>query len=186
MLGLHNSTMPMLGLHNSTWHRRLLRATSSRQQGRRPLTARPNSKPRKARAYARRVVKFGLVGATGLAVNTGLLALFGEVFGIHYLVGAILATQGSTAWNYVITDAWVFRGRVSGRSQLRRYGLFWALNNGALLIRAPLLWLLTTSLGMHYLLSNLITLLVVMVGRYLLSEFWIWHDRSGSDDLAWR
>jgi len=143
------------------------------------------SKPSQARAYVRRVVKFGLVGATGLVVNTALLALFTGVFGIHYLVGAVLATQGSTAWNFVVTDGWVFNDRVSGHRKLRRFGLFWTLNNGAFLIRGPLLWFLTSPLGIHYLVSNLITLFVVMVGRYLVSEFWIWGGRR-SEGLAWQ
>lgn len=145
------------------------------------------SMPRGGAAYLRRVFKFGLVGVTGLAVNTGLLALFTGVMGIHYLVGAVLATQGSTSWNFLITDWWVFRDREPDRETLHRFGLFWVLNNGALLIRGPLLWVLTSILGVHYLLSNLITLAVVMVARYMVSEFWIWNHnevRSAGEDGA--
>jgi len=144
-------------------------------------------RPHASWAYARRVVKFGLVGATGLVVNTALLALFSGVLGVHYLLGAALATQGSTAWNFFITDIWVFRDRVPGRAKLRRFGMFWVLNNVALLIRWPVLWVLTDLVGIQYLISNLITLLLVMAGRYALSEFWIWNDGSArEEDLAWR
>lgn len=135
-------------------------------------------RPWSAAAYFRRVLKFGLVGATGLLVNTGLLALFTGVLGIHYLVGAALATQGSTTWNFVITDLWVFQDRDPNRHRWRRFGMFWAMNNGALLVRGPLLWFLTSVLGLHYLLSNLATLAAVMIARYLVSEFWIWHDQE--------
>lgn len=148
------------------------------------ITDTGNSKPSDARSYASRVVKFGVVGATGLIVNTGLMALFTGQFGFYYVVGAVLATQGSTIWNYVITDAWVFDDRIAGRSKLKRFGLFWTLNNGALLIRAPLLWALTSFLGIHYLVSNFITLMVVMVGRYFLSEFWIWQDHGSREELV--
>ena len=44
----------------------------------------------------------------GLVVNTLLLALFAEVIGIFYVLAAILATQGSTLWNFCLTEAWVF------------------------------------------------------------------------------
>lgn len=136
-----------------------------------------NSTPRNPTAYLRRVLKFGLVGTTGLVVNTGLLALFTGVLGIHYLIGAALATQGSTVWNFVITDSWVFRDRVTDRDTWRRFGMFWLMNNGALLIRGPFLWLLTSVFSIHYLLSNLITLVSLMIVRYALSEFWIWRDK---------
>lgn len=38
--------------------------------------------------------------------------------------------------------------------------------------------LLVTQMGMHYLLSNLATLIVLTAGRYLISERWIWADSS--------
>lgn len=140
------------------------------------MAANTNSAPRNPAAYVRRVAKFGLVGVTGLFINTGLLAVFTGAIGVHYLLGAVLATQGSTAWNFVITDWWVFRDRAPGRAAWHRFGMFWAMNNGALLVRGPLLWLFTSVFGIHYLVSNLITLVLVMAARYLASEFWIWQD----------
>src|SRR4051812_15838001 len=47
-----------------------------------------------------RFIKFGLVGLSGLAVNTALLALLTEAGGLYYLLAAVIATQGSTAWNF--------------------------------------------------------------------------------------
>ena len=55
--------------------------------------------------------RFGVVGATGLVVNTLLLALFADVAGLYYVMAAILATQGSTLWNFTLTERWVFAGR---------------------------------------------------------------------------
>ena len=42
-----------------------------------------------------RFVKFGLVGLTGLAVNTALFALLTEVGWLYYLLAAVIATQVS-------------------------------------------------------------------------------------------
>ena len=55
------------------------------------------------------------MGATGLVVNTLLLALFADVAGIYYVAAAILATQGSTLWNFCLTERWVFAGRDNER-----------------------------------------------------------------------
>ena len=51
-----------------------------------------------------RFIQFLLVGISGLLVNTLLLALATEVFGLHYLMSAVLATQGSTLWNFALTE----------------------------------------------------------------------------------
>ena len=48
------------------------------------------------------------------------------------------------------------------------------MNNVALVLRAPILFVLTSVLGMHYLLSNFISLAALTVARYVLADSWIW------------
>lgn len=118
--------------------------------------------------------RFGLVGLSGLAVNTLALALFTATGHVYYALSAILATQVSTGWNYALTEWWVFRGRASGRRPAQRAGLFFATNNAAMLVRIPLLLLLTSGFGVHYLLSNLLSLLALTLVRFGLADTWIW------------
>ncbi len=126
---------------------------------------------------SRRLSRFAAVGISGLAVNTLLLAAFAGVGGLHYLAGAILATQGSTAWNFALTESWVFRDRRGG-SRLGRMAAFFAVNNGALSLRGPMLVVLVSALSLHYLVANVITLAVIMLARYALADTWIWGRRS--------
>ena len=57
-----------------------------------------------------RIVLFGLVGLSGILVNSAALWLLHmNVLQLHYLVAATLATQVSTMWNFVLTDRVVFR-----------------------------------------------------------------------------
>ncbi len=123
---------------------------------------------------SRRVLRFVTVGASGLAVNTLALAAFTEWAGIHYLWSAVLATQASTAWNFALTEAWVFRDREHGRHAAFRLVSFWFMNNLALWVRGPALVLMTSGLGIHYVVSNLITLGGLTVVRYLFADTWIW------------
>ncbi|HZO60197.1 MAG TPA: glycosyltransferase [Solirubrobacterales bacterium] len=118
--------------------------------------------------------KFTVVGATGLVVNTLLLALLADVAGLYYVAAAILATQGSTLWNFCLTEGWVFAGREHGRSRGRRAAMFFAMNNAALALRVPLLYALTTGLGMHYLVSNILSLAALTVIRFGVADAWIW------------
>jgi putative flippase GtrA len=125
-------------------------------------------------AALQRVARFGVVGLTGLLVNSVALFAFTEVAGIHYILSAILATQVSTLWNFAGTDLWVFRGRPMGRSRSSRLALYAVMNNAALALRSPLLILLTSTLGVHYLVSNLASLALLTVVRYCVADVWIW------------
>jgi putative flippase GtrA len=118
--------------------------------------------------------RFSVVGATGLVVNTLALAAFTGVIGIHYAVAAILATQASTLWNFVLTEKWVFNGRDHRHSGGRRAVAFFAMNNAALALRIPLLVLLTSSLGINYLVSNVLSLVALAVVRFGVADVWIW------------
>jgi putative flippase GtrA len=118
--------------------------------------------------------RFSVVGATGLVVNTVLLAAFTGVAGIYYAAAAILATQGSTLWNFVLTEKWVFAGREHRHSGRRRAVAFFAMNNAALALRIPLLVLLTSSLGINYLVSNVLSLVALALIRFGVADVWIW------------
>lgn len=133
--------------------------------------------PTIGRARSLRLIKFGLVGLSGYVVNTIALALFTDLAGIHYLIGATMATQVSTTWNYVFTDSWVFATHNSERGHVARFAMFWVMNNASLVIRLPLLWLLTSPLGIHHLISNVISLGIVTVVRFWASDKFIWDSR---------
>jgi glycosyltransferase involved in cell wall biosynthesis len=121
-----------------------------------------------------RFARFGAVGASGLVVNTLLLALLTDVVGLFYVVSAVIATQGSTLWNFTLTERWVFRDRDHKRAWVTRLAMFFAMNNAALALRGPLLVLLTSGLGIHYVVSNVISLVGLTLVRFALADSWIW------------
>jgi putative flippase GtrA len=117
---------------------------------------------------------FLLVGISGLLVNTLLLAMATEIFGLHYLMSALLATQGSTLWNFALTERWVFADRQRQQGWVVRLVIFFLMNNLALTLRGPMLYLLTSMIGIHYIISNLISLGALTVVRYAVADNLIW------------
>jgi glycosyltransferase involved in cell wall biosynthesis len=116
-----------------------------------------------------RLVLFGLVGVSGIAVNSAALWLFHfGAFQLHLLVAAALATQASTLWNFVLTDRVVFRTANHGRGWGRMWRFF-LMNNLALLLRLPLLAVLVR-LGLGVLPANVVTLLALFAVRYVISD----------------
>lgn len=121
----------------------------------------------------RRLPGFVAVGISGLLVNTALLYTITDLIGLHYLISAAVATQGSTLWNFTFHDHFVFR------QERRRFGWggrllrYLVVNNLMLLLRAPLLALLVESVGMHYLLANLAALALMTALRFLAAQLWV-------------
>jgi putative flippase GtrA len=128
-----------------------------------------NDDARRAPRQRSKLVLFGLVGLSGIAVNVGALWLFHlHAFRLHYLVAAALATQVSTLWNFLLTDRMVFRATRSDGSWGRMWRFF-AMNNAALLLRLPLLAALV-HLGLGVLPANVVTLVALFALRYVVSD----------------
>jgi putative flippase GtrA len=121
-----------------------------------------------------RFIKFGLVGASGLVVNSLLLAFTAGALNLFYLFAAVCATQGSTAWNFALSERFVFPSGTLRSSRRRRCLLFFVMNNTALAVRGPIMFTLTSALGMHYLWSNLISMIALLLLRFSTADRWIW------------
>ncbi len=125
--------------------------------------------------------RFAVVGVIGIFVNQIALVFFVEALGIHYLVGAVLASQVSTLNNFLLTEFWVFRGRDARGNILLRYLAFNAINMATLVVRIPVMYVLTDLLGVFYLVSNLIAIAITFGIRYLIADNWIWAGRDRRD-----
>jgi putative flippase GtrA len=126
----------------------------------------------------RRLAGFVTVGVTGLVVNTALMALFTGGLGIHYLASAVLATQGSSLWNFMLADRLVFREDGARHTRMKRFLMFLGVNNAALALRGPMLVLLTSFIGINYLVANVVSLVTLTLVRFTAADAWIWSHRK--------
>jgi dolichol-phosphate mannosyltransferase len=124
----------------------------------------------------RRLVAFGFVGLSGIAVNNAALWLLNSKLDVQHLVAAALATQASTTWNFLLVEGMVYRGRGNG-SRLGRGVRFLLMNNLLLLGRLPVLqWLIV--LNLPILLANTVTLVILFLLRFLVSDRVIYGSRA--------
>ncbi len=143
------------------------------------LVDKPTSRGERARELMR-LFAFGAVGASGLVVNTAALWFFFHFAGWNHLVSAALATQVSTGWNFALVDGLIYRRRALG-SRPGRAARFFAMNNLLLLARLPLLQLLVVN-GVRLLVANALTLALLFLVRFLVSDRAIFRSRSQSRD----
>ncbi len=125
--------------------------------------------------------KFAAVGATGIVVN---MALFAGLIAldIQYLVAALIATQGSTIWLFLLTDRWVFRHRSFRRGTTKRVVLYFVLNNLSFVARGLLLFGLVSGIGLNALIANFISLVSLTLARFFIADGWIWQPRGAGQD----
>jgi putative flippase GtrA len=128
--------------------------------------------------------KFAVVGVIGIAVNQVVLFAATEFLGIFYLISVVIASQVSTLNNFVLTEAWVFHMRESRHGVVFRYLVFNALNTATLLVRLPVVYLLTDRFGINYLVSNLFAIALTFGVRYFVADNWIWAGRDQAEQVA--
>ena len=160
-----------------TFLRHLIRLRRSRLA--RQLREGPTSREERVQ-QALRFVGFGVIGASGIVVNTAALWFFYRTLGLNHLIGASLATQASTTWNFILVDQLIYRKRAHGTT-LGRAIRFFVMNNLLLLARLPVLQVLVDR-GVGVLVANGITLVLLFVVRFVVSDRAIFG--SGAQDKS--
>jgi dolichol-phosphate mannosyltransferase len=119
-------------------------------------------------------LRFNAVGAAGIAVQLGTLALLKSGFGLHYLWATALAVEAAVLNNYFWHVRWTWRDRAHGSTlaaHLNRLFQF-HLGNGAvsLVVNLALMRWLAGSLGMNYLAANILAIAAGGVANFLISD----------------
>jgi len=124
------------------------------------------------------LIKFGIVGGSGVLVNMGLLYILTRFFAIRLEIASALAIEVSILSNFFLNNLWTFKKRethVPFWSRLLRYHLVTGL---AGIVNYLVLLLLVHTLGWHDMLSNLIGIAIGTIINYTLNSLWTWRVRS--------
>jgi dolichol-phosphate mannosyltransferase len=123
-----------------------------------------------------RIVKFCLVGASGVGVNEGLLWLLKEKAGLPYLGSAAVAIETSIITNFILNNYFTFpeRNQPGVKAFFNRLFKFNLVSLAGLGINLGILWLLTDVFGVYYLVSNLVGIVIAFLWNYFLNTWWTW------------
>ena len=119
-----------------------------------------------------RWAKFNAVGAIGVAVQLGSLALLIQL-GVHYLLATALAVEAAVLQNYYWHTRWTWKGR---EGSLWRFHLA----NGLLSLISNLVWMrmFTGWLGIPPLTANLMAIALTSTANFLLGDRWVFARKS--------
>ena len=115
---------------------------------------------------------FGAVGAIGLLVQLACLWALRDLFGVHYLVAAMLAIELATLHNFAWHVRWTWSDRPGVPGDLLRRLVRFNLTNGAISIAGNLVLMLALveMAGMPYLIANLAAVAVCACANFVASD----------------
>jgi len=130
-----------------------------------------------------RFIKFGLIGASGIVVNSAVLWLLHEYAGLDILLASPLAIATAIFNNYTWNDRFTWNANRDNRKHSyfqRLWKYYFSAALGAFLNYGVLL-LLTFGFDWHYMLSNLVGIFTGMLSNFPLSEFWVFQSNPEED-----
>ena len=128
------------------------------------------------------MTRFGLVGSSGVLVNTAILYFLGRVGGWNHVTAATVSTEAAILSNFALNDRWTFRAVQAPAGWLQRALRYNGVALGGLVLSVATLALLTGAFGVQYLLANLVAIQVATLWNYAGSVRFAW--RPGRPALA--
>ncbi|MBP2134357.1 dolichol-phosphate mannosyltransferase [Methanomicrobium sp. W14] len=124
----------------------------------------------------KKVFKFGLVGISGIFVNTGILYALTEYAGFYYLFSSFFAIEASIITNFILNDFWTFEGGQKSRmrQKWRRLISFQVVSVIGVIINMAVLFLLTEYFGLWYIFSNIAGIIVAFLWNFFVNRNLTW------------
>jgi dolichol-phosphate mannosyltransferase len=130
--------------------------------------------------FVKRMISFGLVGASGAGIIIFLMWLWVSVFNLNYLLSAAVAIELSVLWAFFLNNRFTFKDKIRNQNKgssywprrLLKYNIT-ALSGEA--INLSILFILTNA-GLYYLTSEATAILIVFAYNFTISNKWVWKD----------
>lgn len=120
-----------------------------------------------------KMVKFGMVGGSGIFVNMGILYALYEFMTIPLYVASPIAIEASVISNFFLNDSWTFRKNVK-QSFFDRIFTFHYISFIGMLINILMLLLLTDALSIYYITANIIGIFLAFVWNFFANRSLTW------------
>ncbi|MBR5479404.1 MAG: GtrA family protein [Clostridia bacterium] len=116
-------------------------------------------------------IKFSIVGVIASIVDVGLLVLLRELLHFDVLVAAAISFTVSLVVNYVLSMAFVFKGK--NQSRMREFIIFVVLSIGDLLLNQLILWLGITFTTINYVIVKIISMTAVSIYNFVTRKIFL-------------
>lgn len=119
----------------------------------------------------KQIVKFSIVGIIATLIDYGLLYICTDYLKIYYLISSIISFIVSVIINYILSIKWVFD--VKKKQTFKEFVIFIFLSIIGLLINQFILYFCTDIVNIYYMLSKLISTLIVMIYNFVTRKIFV-------------
>lgn len=109
--------------------------------------------------------RYVFVGGASFIVDFGLLYILTEYAHFYYILSATISFIAGLISNYILGTAWIFKNS-KVKNKAVEFSLYAIVGVIGLAINNILLYLFTTVIGIYYLLSKIITAVLVMLWNF--------------------
>lgn len=121
--------------------------------------------------------RYVFVGGTAFVADFGSLYLLTEYAGLHYLASATIAFVIGLAVNYFLSTLWVFQAR-NVRNPYMEFLFFALIGVVGLGLNALIMYVFTDLLAVHYLLSKIISTVLVFLWNFLARKYLLFNPAN--------
>lgn len=120
-----------------------------------------------------KILRFACVGGTGAIIKLGILYLFTDIVGFTPALSYVVSFVFAVSSNYFFNTVWTFKDKLQSKTLLK-YSLVSLMTLG---INEGILYILTYRLGVWYMISGVIGILVAFIINYTLSRRIVWKNQ---------
>jgi dolichol-phosphate mannosyltransferase len=119
-----------------------------------------------------RLVKFGIVGTSGIVVNNAMLWLLVQN-GLGDVAASVIATETAIITNFLGNALWTWREHKEG-PWYKKFLMFQAISVFAGALTVMLFWVFKNQLGMPLLVANTTAIFITFTINFMLNKRFTW------------
>ena len=120
------------------------------------------------------MIKFYIVGGSGVFVNLSTLYILTNFLGLWYLYSAIFGIVTSVTTNFLGNKIWTFKIKDKKiEKHIKKYINFWIASIVGIIIQLTLLYILVQYCDIWYLVAAFIAIVIASFSNFLFSKFWV-------------
>jgi len=126
--------------------------------------------------HIKQFVKFGIVGVGNSAIDFTGFIIGTRILGLHYLAANTLSWTFAVTFSFIVNKFWTFRSRdtsVIGKQSAK----FIIVSSVSLILSLIILDILIRLLGIHDVLSKLLTIGIIMFWNFFMNKYWTFNSK---------
>lgn len=123
------------------------------------------------------LVRYFISGGVAFIADASLLYILTEWGGLHYLLSTVVSYSVGLVITYLFSIKWVFDHR-SVENRGVEFSVFVMIGVAGLGLTSLFMWIFTSLMGLHYLVSKIITIVLVFIWNFVAKKILLFRRKK--------